>query len=173
VLYPQPLTTSLVFTARMWKSGCQGPSVGMLPRALTLTLQKKPLEVSLWRSHPYHKIQQVTANKVTFQEVFFQIPESRYLKLYWLHIHNTYCPVDCCAVISVMSHFAIPSTVARQAPLSMGFPRQEYRSGSPCPPPWGHLSPGIKLTSPAFSGRFFPVEPPVIIQSCISENKDP
>lgn len=120
MLYPQPLTTSLVFTARMWKSGCQGPSVGMLPRALTLTLQKKPLEVSLWRSHPYHKIQQVTANKVTFQEVFFQIPESRYLKLYWLHIHNTSCPVDCCAVISVMSHFAIPSTVARQASLVHG-----------------------------------------------------
>ena len=55
----------------MWKfPGCQGPSVGMLPRALTLTLQKKPLEVPLWRSHPYHKIQQVTASKETFLEVF-------------------------------------------------------------------------------------------------------
>ncbi|XP_066200475.1 ciliated left-right organizer metallopeptidase [Saccopteryx leptura] len=39
------ITTSLVFTVHMWKSpGCQGPSVGMLHRALTLTLQK-PLEV--------------------------------------------------------------------------------------------------------------------------------
>nr|XP_017520618.2 leishmanolysin-like peptidase 2 [Manis javanica] len=40
------ITTSLVFTVHMWKSpGCQGPSVSMLKRALTLTLQKKPLEV--------------------------------------------------------------------------------------------------------------------------------
>uniref|UniRef100_A0A8C8Z4L8 Leishmanolysin-like peptidase n=1 Tax=Prolemur simus TaxID=1328070 RepID=A0A8C8Z4L8_PROSS len=40
------ITTSLVFTVRMWKSpGCQGPSVSMLHRALTLTLQEKPLEV--------------------------------------------------------------------------------------------------------------------------------
>ena len=30
-----------------------------------------------------------------------------------------------------------PLTVARQAPLSMGFPRQEYWSGLPCPPPGG------------------------------------
>ncbi|VFV17678.1 Hypothetical predicted protein [Lynx pardinus] len=39
-------TTGLVFTVYMWKSsGCHGPSVGMLHRALTLSLQKKPLEV--------------------------------------------------------------------------------------------------------------------------------
>lgn len=40
------ITTSLVFTVYMGKPpACQGPSVGMLHRALTLTLQKKPLEV--------------------------------------------------------------------------------------------------------------------------------
>ncbi|XP_059037632.1 ciliated left-right organizer metallopeptidase [Mustela lutreola] len=40
------ITTSLVFTVYMSKSpGCQGPSVGMLHRHLTLTLQQKPLEV--------------------------------------------------------------------------------------------------------------------------------
>ncbi|XP_046508649.1 ciliated left-right organizer metallopeptidase [Equus quagga] len=40
------ITTSLLFTVHMWKSpGCQGPSVGMLHRTLTLTLQKQPLEV--------------------------------------------------------------------------------------------------------------------------------
>nr|KAF6392425.1 leishmanolysin like peptidase 2 [Pipistrellus kuhlii] len=40
------ITTNLVFTVHMWKPpGCQGPSVGMLHRALTLTLRKKPLEV--------------------------------------------------------------------------------------------------------------------------------
>ena len=35
----------------------------------------------------------------------------------------------------VVSDSAIPWTVARQAPLSMGFPRQEYWSGLPFPPP--------------------------------------
>ncbi|XP_034493291.2 ciliated left-right organizer metallopeptidase [Marmota flaviventris] len=40
------ITTSLVFTVHMWKSpGCQGPSVAMLYKALTLTLQEKALEV--------------------------------------------------------------------------------------------------------------------------------
>ena len=46
---------------------------------------------------------------------------------------------------SVMSNSATPSTVAHQAPLSMGFPRQEYWSGLPFPPsgdlphPWSNL----------------------------------
>ena len=40
----------------------------------------------------------------------------------------------------------------------MGFSRQEYRSGSPCPPPGDLPNPGIKpssLTLPALVGRFF------------------
>ena len=64
----------------------------------------------------------------------------------------------------VLSHFsrvqlcATPWTVARQAPLSMGFSRQEYWSGLPCPPPGDLPNPGIEpvsLTSPALAGRFF------------------
>ena len=42
-----------------------------------------------------------------------------------------------------------PWTVARQAPLSMGFSRQEYWSGLPCPPPGDLLHTGIKPQSPA------------------------
>jgi len=48
--------------------------------------------------------------------------------------------------------------VARQAPLSMGFSRQEYWSGLACPPPEGLPDPGIELaslTSPASAGEFF------------------
>ena len=45
--------------------------------------------------------------------------------------------------------FATPWTVAHQAPLSMGFSRQEYRSGLPCPPPGDLPDPGIKPMSPA------------------------
>ena len=49
-------------------------------------------------------------------------------------------------------------TVARQAPLSMGFSRQEYWSGLPCPPPGDLPDSGIEpasLMSPALAGRFF------------------
>ena len=40
-----------------------------------------------------------------------------------------------------------PWTVARQAPLSMGFPRQKYWSGLPFPPPGDLPNPGIKPRS--------------------------
>ena len=49
-------------------------------------------------------------------------------------------------------------TIARQVPLSMGFPRQEYWSGLPCPPPGDLPNPGIEPTSlryPALVCRFF------------------
>ena len=45
--------------------------------------------------------------------------------------------------------FAIPWTVAQQAPLSMGFPRQEYWSGLLCPSPGDLPNPGSEPRSPA------------------------
>ena len=44
--------------------------------------------------------------------------------------------------------FEIPWTVARQAPLSMGFPRQEYWNRLPFPSPGDLPDPGIEPTSP-------------------------
>ena len=49
-----------------------------------------------------------------------------------------------------------------QAPLSMGFPRQEYRSGLPFPPPEDLPHPGIEpkpFASPALTGGFFTAVP--------------
>ena len=49
-------------------------------------------------------------------------------------------------------------TISYQAPLPMGFSRQEYWSGLPCPPPGDLPNPGIKsasLWSLALAGRFF------------------
>ena len=49
-------------------------------------------------------------------------------------------------------------TVAHQGPLSMGFFRQEYWSGLPCPPPGYVCNPGIEpasLMSPALAVGFF------------------
>ena len=43
---------------------------------------------------------------------------------------------------------ATPWTVARQAPLSMGFPRQEYWSGLPFPSPGNLPNPRIEARSP-------------------------
>ena len=50
--------------------------------------------------------------------------------------------------------------LACQAPLSMGFPRQEYRSGLPFPFPGTLPDSGIELSSLAFAGGFFTTQPP-------------
>ena len=65
--------------------------------------------------------------------------------------------------VESLSHvwvFASPWPIARQAPLSMGFSRQEYRSGLPCPPPGDLPDPGVESASPALPGGFFNDEPP-------------
>ena len=59
--------------------------------------------------------------------------------------------------------FATLWTVVHQAPLSMGFLRQEYWSGLPFLSPGDLPDPGIKptsLASPALAGRFFTTELP-------------
>ena len=56
-----------------------------------------------------------------------------------------------------------PWTEARQAPLSIGFPRQDYwllLSGLPFPSPRDLPNPGFEPTSPALAGRFFTTEQP-------------
>ena len=60
---------------------------------------------------------------------------------------------------SVVSDSVIPWTADHQAPLSMGFPRQEYWSGLPFPPPGDLADPGIEPASPALAGRFFTTVP--------------
>ena len=51
---------------------------------------------------------------------------------------------------------ATPWTVARQAPLSMGFSRPEYWSGLPFPPPGVLPDPGIEPRSPALQADSLP-----------------
>ena len=59
-----------------------------------------------------------------------------------------------------MSDSVTPWAVACQAPLSMGFSRQEYWSGLPFPPPGDLLDPKIEPVSPASAGGFFTTELP-------------
>ena len=66
----------------------------------------------------------------------------------------------------VLSHFSSvrllvsPWTVALEAPLSMGFSRQEYWSGLPVSSLGDLPDPGIKLSSPALQADSLPSEPP-------------
>ena len=59
----------------------------------------------------------------------------------------------------VSDSFVTTWTIAHQAPLSMGFPRQEYWSMLPFPSPGDLPDPGIKPTFPALAGGFFNTEP--------------
>ena len=69
-------------------------------------------------------------------------------------------------LLSHVQLFVTLWTVAHQAPLSMEFPRQEYWSGWPFPPPGDLPNPGVEPTSPVspvspvLAGRFFTTEPP-------------
>ena len=69
----------------------------------------------------------------------------------------------CAQSLSHVNSFVTPWTVARQTPMSIGFPRQEYWSGLPFPSLGDLPDPGIKptsLASLALAGRFFTTEPP-------------
>ena len=61
----------------------------------------------------------------------------------------------------------IPWTVAHQAPLSMGFFREEYQSGLPFPSPGYLPGPGIKPQSPALWADSLPSEPPRKPSQCL------
>ena len=66
--------------------------------------------------------------------------------------------VRACSVASVVSDSATLWTIACQAPLFVGFSRQEYWSGLPCPLPGDLSDPEIEptpLMSPALAGGFF------------------
>ena len=68
---------------------------------------------------------------------------------WYMHVYVLFSPVQL---------LSTPGTVACQAPLTMGFSRQEYWTGLPCPPPGDLPDPGIKLVLLLpfdLAGRFF------------------
>ena len=70
------------------------------------------------------------------------------------HLINV-CVLSC---LSPVQLHVMLWTVAHQVPLSIGFSRQEYWSGLPCPSPGELPDPGMEPASPmspAFLGRFF------------------
>ena len=63
--------------------------------------------------------------------------------------------VCACSVTKSCLTLCNPVDWIHQAPLSVGFPRQEYWSGLPFPPPRDIPDPGIKPASPAFQEGSF------------------
>ena len=63
-------------------------------------------------------------------------------------------------VIKSCLTLATPWTISHQAPLSIGFSRQEYRNGLPFPSPRDLSDPGIKPGSPALQADSLPTEIP-------------
>ena len=94
---------------------------------------KKLIESS--NNWPFHEKSQVCQ---TVWRLYYPCVRAKSLQLRW-----TLCdPLDC----------------GLQTPLSMGFSRQEYWRGLPCPPPWDLPSPRTEPMSPeclALAGRFF------------------
>ena len=97
------------------------------------------------------------AGKTHLQPRFLQAPHGPpSFPLIWLQGNVLFCfkvfwcesESISCSVLS--DSFATPWTVARQAPLSVRFSRQESWSGLPFPSPGDLPDPGIELRSPAF-----------------------
>ena len=83
------------------------------------------------------------------------------------------CVCVCACMLSRFSHVWLcvtPWTVAHQAPLSMGFSRQEYWSGLPCPSLGDLHDPGMEhasLVSPALADGFFTTSAMWEAQACV------
>ena len=76
-----------------------------------------------------------------------------------LSISPVYLEIQVCYLLSGVWHFAIPWTVAYQAPLSMKFSSQEYWPGLPFPFPWDLPDPGIEPESPSLQADYLLFEP--------------
>ena len=86
------------------------------------------------------------------------IPSHSLILLQKLHSsHHSWCV---CVSHSVMSNSATPWTVAHQAPLSMGFSRQEYWNEVPFPSLEDLANLGIEPRSPALQAGSLPSVPP-------------
>ena len=92
---------------------------------------------------------------LTLRAFLSPIPKSPSHHIFY---HNR--SIRCVLAESLQSCLTVcdPMDLARQAPLSMGFSRQEHWSGLPCPPPGDFPDSGIKPRSPALQVDSLPTE---------------
>ena len=102
--------------------------------------------------HVKHKLAWKTICRFIFSRGFFEFlqPSNLFSFEYVSHFALTWSFHAC--VLICFSHvwlFVTPWTMARQAPLSMGFSRKEYWNRLPCLPPEDLPDPGTEPVSPA------------------------
>ena len=99
-------------------------------------------------------------NEIIIKEVIIHFKLNVRLKF---NIHSSFTKLHACVSVKSLSRvqlFATLWTVALHDPLSMGFSRQEYWSGLPCPLPGDLPDPGIEpapLKSPALTDWIFTI----------------
>ena len=122
--------------ARGWKRLAASPSSLLFP-SFVLWLPKSPEDLLSERERGTLR-RRVLFNKTKYYH------ETNYLKarkfLFWR--------VTAAKLLQSCLTLCMLWTVACWAPLSMGFSRQEYWSGLPCPPPGDLPNPGIEPASP-------------------------
>ena len=72
-------------------------------------------------------------------------------------------------MLSHVQLLATPWTIALQVPLPMGFPRHEYWSELPFPPPGDLFHPRIKPASPALTGGLFTTSAKYVILTILNK----
>ena len=104
--------------------------------------------------------------------LFFFFYQAQQTTPFWVHCQlGELIMVNVKVLVTQSCFFATPRTVAHQAPLSMGFSRQEYRSGLPCPPPGDLPDPGDRTRAFHIAGRFFTVRATREAQIMVKEKK--
>ena len=157
------------WVAQWEESTCQcrrpgfDPWVGKIPwrRAWQPTPVFLPGESHRWRNlvgyNPLGHEESDTTERLHFH---FSLSAVLYPVPWFILLHSIY--ILLCVGARSVSHvqlFVTPWTVARQAPPSMGFSRQEYWSGLPFPSRGDLPDPGIKPRSPAFQADTLTSEP--------------
>ena len=127
--------------SQFFTSGGQSIGVSASASVLPLNIQDWfPLGWTGWISLQFKGLSRVFSNTTVGLYIFLKLR------------------VCVCCHFSCLQLFATLWTIACQAPLPMGFSKQEYWSGLPCHPPGDLLDPGIKptfLMIYALAGRFF------------------
>ena len=179
LLYPHIKFISKFYCFSLPSKYWQIPKSEKFPDAFTVQGQGSIPGLRELRSHKPHsmakKKKKNLSNSNHFSQLLLLSPLSYLISIavmppYWF---PCYCPMlsthysqgsmqaMCHAVLSCFSCvqlFVTLWTIAHQAPLSVGFSRQEYWNGLPCPPPRDLPNPGIEptsFTSPALAGGFF------------------
>ena len=90
----------------------------------------------------------------SLQYLFLLLEEQKYLATTFSKLHTQFFICMRAKLLQSCPTLCDPMTYS-QAPLSMGFSRQEYQSGLPCPSPEDLPNPRIETASWSFAGRFF------------------